>query len=107
MMDEDYNYGHYPGDMRWAFDQVPLEVASQKNTLNHVGARSCFLRGAKYDFTKRLATIQLFARAEGDQCMKPILIFKGKPNPENPIFDQEKQKLPEKREKNMMTMFTF
>ena len=68
----------YPGTQRWACDQVPLEVALKEYTLNHKGSGECCIRGAKYDMSNRVATLQLFARAEGEQTMKPIIIFEKK-----------------------------
>ena len=82
-------YGLYPGTQRWACDQVPLEVALKEYTLNHKSSGECCIRGAKYDMGNRIATLQLFARAEGEQTMKPII-----------IFEKKRRKLEKKRKKS-------
>ena len=55
-------------------------------TLNHIGSGECFIKGSKYDGTNRIATLQMFARAEGEQLMRPIIIFEGTPDSKDPSF---------------------
>jgi len=84
--EEPYDYGRYPGSMRWATDQVPLQIDMKEYTLNQRGSGEWFIRGSKYDGTNRVATLQMFARAEGEQLMRPIIIFEGTPNSKDPSF---------------------
>ena len=70
------DYGYFKPSTRFAADQVPMEVDQCKYTLNDKGSKVCFVKGTKKDITKRLATIQLCVRLEGDQVMKPCVIMR-------------------------------
>ena len=70
------NYGAYPANRRYTIDQVPGKVHIQDATLNDIGSGECFLVNAKRDMTGRQCTYQLCVRAEGEQHIPPVLIFK-------------------------------
>ena len=60
-------------------DQIPIEEEDDEHTINPMGAPSCFRKGRSRQ-GKRVLTLQLTVRCEGDQLMQPILIFKAKPS---------------------------
>ena len=80
--DED-RYGHFPLTNRFGMDQVPLEIDRRNTTLEHQGSCGIYIRGAKKDLTKRLATLQVCVRVKGKQIMNPTIIFRN----ENPCED--------------------
>ena len=69
-------YGYFPPHTRFATDQIPLEIDQCHYSLNNIGQGSCYVKGSKKDITKRLATIQLCVRLEGDQLMRPVIIMR-------------------------------
>ena len=62
----------FPPRTRFAADQVPLEIDQNHYTLSPKGDHFVYIKGAKKDLTKRLATMQLCARLEGEQLMKQL-----------------------------------
>ena len=75
---DDYDYGTYAGNCRFAMDQVPGNVEVANQTLNDIGQGECFLINAKRDMRGRQCTIQVCVRAVGDQIIPLVLIFKNK-----------------------------
>ena len=76
-------YGRFPPDRMFHFDQVPVAFcSSQKKTLNPVGSRCIRLSEPKGGtLSKRQGTINLTIRAEGEQVVKPEMIFRGEECP--------------------------
>ena len=74
----------FPPRTRFAADQVPLEIDQNHYTLSPKGDHFVYIKGAKKDLTKRLATMQLCARLEGEQLMKPVIIMRN----QNPCEDR-------------------
>lgn len=62
-------------------DQVPLPfVVDQGTTYHTIGNEQVWVSQPSSGLDKRLATLQLCIRAEGDQNIKPALVFRGKGN---------------------------
>ena len=77
-------YGYFPPSTRFAQDQVPLEIDQCHYSLNLIGERTCYIKGAKKDLSKRLATLQVCVRLEGQQIVTPTIIMRN----ENPYEDR-------------------
>ena len=62
-------------------DQVPLPfVVDQASTYDTIGTKQVWISQPSLGLDKRQATLQLCIRAEGDQNVKPALVFRGKGN---------------------------
>ena len=71
-------YGRFPADHIFHQDQIPLPfVLHSDRTLNQVGEPVFIFQPNGSGLDKRQATIQLCIRAEGDQCVRIALIFRG------------------------------
>jgi hypothetical protein len=72
-------YGRFPPHLMFHMDQIPLEfVMSGKKTLNPIGCKCKRVAepgGGAY--SKRQASIQLTIRAEGEQIVRPEIVFRG------------------------------
>lgn len=77
----DPKYGRWTPENRYNVDQVPLPfVVDQGTTYDEVGAKQVWISQPSSGLDKRQATLQLCIRAEGDQDVKPALVFRGKGN---------------------------
>lgn len=77
----DPKYGRWTPGNRYNVDQVPLPfVVDQGTTYDTVGSKQVWVSQPSSGLDKRHATLQLCIRAEGDQNVKPALVFKGEGN---------------------------
>lgn len=77
----DPKYGRWTPGNRYNVDQVPLPfVVDQGTTYDTVGNKQVWVSQPSSGLDKRQATLQLCIRAEGDQNVKPALVFRGKGN---------------------------
>ena len=75
----DPKYGRWTPGNRYNVDQVPLPfVVDQGTTYDTVGNKQVWVSQPSSGLDKRQATLQLCIRAEGDQNVKPALVFRGK-----------------------------
>ena len=74
---------------RYNVDQVPLPfVNEQDKTHDTSGAKQVWVSQPSSGLDKRQATLQLCIRADGEQNVKPTLIFRGKGR----VANEEKEK---------------
>ena len=76
-----YLYGRWTPKNRYNVDQVPLPfVAGQEKTYDVTGNKQVWVSQPSSGLDKRQATVQLCIRAEGNQHVKPAIVFRGKGN---------------------------
>ena len=76
-----YLYGRWTPKNRYNIDQVPLPfVAGQEKTYDVTGNKQVWVSQPSSGLDKRQATVQLCIRAEGNQHVKPAIVFRGKGN---------------------------
>ena len=90
----DFCYGLFPPPQRWAMDQHPQTIDCGTHCVNDVNTGMCWVAGSKTDLTKRQGTLHMFVRAEGEQIVKPTLIFANK-NIDNNCLPKSKKILKE------------
>ena len=74
----DSKWGRWLPYNRWNVDQVPLPfVADQDRTYADKGAQSVWIAQPGSGLEKRQATLQLVIRPEGEQSVKPTIVFRG------------------------------
>ena len=77
----DTKYGRWLPRNRYNIDQVPLPfVIDQDKTYDSTGNKQVWVSQPSTGLDKRQATLQLCIRAEGEQNVKPAIIFRGKGN---------------------------
>ena len=77
----DPKYGRWTPGNRYNVDQVPLTfVVDHRATYDTVGSKQLWVSQPSSGLDERQATLQLCIRAEGDQNVKPALVFRGKGN---------------------------
>ena len=77
----DAKYGRWLPRNRYNIDQVPLPfVIDQNKTCGFTGNKQVWVSQPSTGLDKRQATLQLCIRAEGEQNVKPALVFRGKGN---------------------------
>ena len=78
---EDNTYGRRSPKNRLNVDQVPLPfVVDQDKTYEIAGSNQVWISQPGSGLDKRQATLQLCIRAEGQQTVKPAIIFRGRGN---------------------------
>ena len=71
-------WGHWLPANRWNVDQVPLPfVNDQETTYADKGSSSVWIAQPGSGLDKRQSTLQLCIRPEGDQTVKPAIVFRG------------------------------
>ena len=84
----DPKYGRWTPENRYNVDQVPLPfVVDQGTTYDSRGNKQVWVAQPSSGLDKRQATLQLCIRGEGEQNVKPSLVFRGKGN----VSSQEKE----------------
>ncbi|KAK3731080.1 hypothetical protein QZH41_007971 [Actinostola sp. cb2023] len=84
---QDVKYERWTPQNRYNIDQVPLPfVVEQDKTYDVTGNKQVWVSQPSSGLDKRQATLQLCIRAEGDQHVKPAIVFRGKGN----VFSAEK-----------------
>ena len=90
---QDVKYGRWTPKNRYNIDQVPLPfVVDQEKTYDVTGNKQVWVSQPSSGLDKRQATLQLCIRAEGDQHVKPAVVFRGKGNvssAEKTQYDQD------------------
>ena len=77
----DCKYGRWLPQNRYNVDQVPLSfVIDQDKTYEVKGSEQVWVSQPSSGLDKRQATLQLCIRAEGQQNVKPAIVFRGKGN---------------------------
>ena len=77
----DCKYGRWLPQNRYNVDQVPLPfVIDQDKTYEVKGSEQVWVSQPSSGLDKRQATLQLCIRAEGQQNVKPAIVFRGKGN---------------------------
>lgn len=77
----DAKYGRWLPKNRYNVDQVPLPfVVDQDKTYDVTGNKRVWVSQPSTGLDKRQATLQLCIRAEGEQNVKPAIVFRGKGN---------------------------
>ena len=77
----DAKYGRWLPKNRYNVDQVPLPfVVEQDKTYDVTGNKQVWVSQPSTGLDKRQATLQLCIRAEGEQNVKPAIVFRGKGN---------------------------
>ena len=72
----DVKYGRWTPKNRYNIDQVPLPfVVDQEKTYDVTGNKQVWVSQPSSGLDKRQATLQLCIRAEGDQDVKPAIVF--------------------------------
>lgn len=85
----DQTYGRWLPKNRLNVDQVPLPfVVEQDQTYEFEGNKQVWISQPGSGLDKRQATLQLCIKAEGEQTVKPAIIFRGKGN----VFSAEQEK---------------
>ena len=75
----DPKYGRWTPKNRYNVDQVPLPFVNERGTTyDTLGAKQVWVSQPSSGLDKRQATLQLCIRADGEQNVKPALIFRGK-----------------------------
>ena len=75
----DPKYGRWAHKNRYNVDQVPLPFVNERGTTyDTLGAKQVWVSQPSSGLDKRQATLQLCIRADGEQNVKPALIFRGK-----------------------------
>ena len=89
----DVKYGRWTPKNRYNIDQVPLPfVVDREKTYDVTGNKQVWVSQPSSGLDKRQATLQLCIRAEGDQDVKPAIVFRGKGNvssAEKTQYDQD------------------
>lgn len=89
----DVKYGRWTPKNRYNIDQVPLPfVVDREKTYDVTGNKQVWVSQPSSGLNKRQATLQLCIRAEGDQDVKPAIVFRGKGNvssAEKTQYDQD------------------
>ena len=89
----DVKYGRWTPKNRHNIDQVPLPfVVDREKTYDVTGNKQVWVSQPSSGLDKRQATLQLCIRAEGDQDVKPAIVFRGKGNvssAEKTQYDQD------------------
>ena len=74
----DKKWGRWLPTNRWNVDQVPLPfINEQETTYADKGSRAVWVAQPSSGLDKRQATLQLMIRAEGEQTVKPTVVFRG------------------------------
>lgn len=77
----DSKYGRWLPHNRYNVDQVPLPfVIDQDKTYEVKGSEQVWVSQPSSGLDKRQATLQLCIRAQGEQNVKPAIVFRGKGN---------------------------
>lgn len=77
----DVKYGRWTPECRYNIDQVPLPfVVEQDKTYDVTGNKQVWVSQPSSGLDKRQATLQLCIRGDGDQHVKPAIVFRGKGN---------------------------
>ena len=77
----DSKYGRWLPHNRYNIDQVPLPfVIDQDKTYEVKGSEQVWVSQPSSGLDKRQATLQFCIRAEGEQNLKPVTVFRGKGN---------------------------
>lgn len=85
----DQTYGRWLPKNRLNVDQVPLPfVVEQDQTYEFEGNKQVWISQPGSGLDKRQATLQLCIKAEGEQTVKPAIIFRGKGN----VLNAEQEK---------------
>lgn len=85
----DQTYGRWLPKNRLNVDQVPLPfVMEQDQTYEFEGNKQVWISQPGSGLDKRQATLQLCIKAEGEQTVKPAIIFRGKGN----VLNAEQEK---------------
>ena len=90
---QEVKYGRWTPKNRYNIDQVPLPfVVDQEKTYDVTGNKQVWVSQPSSGLDKRQATLQLCIGAEGDQHVKPAIVFRGKGNvssAEKTQYDQD------------------
>ena len=70
-------YGRFPGHLMFHCDQIPIPFSNGRGRSLNMQGFPCRLKGPYSGAEKRMATLHLTIRAEGEQIVTPILIFRG------------------------------
>jgi hypothetical protein len=71
-------FGRFPPQSIWNIDQIPFYfIKSHRRSYNPKGHACWILNQGPSGIDKRMATIIMTLRAEGDQIIPPFLLFKG------------------------------
>ena len=74
----DKKWGRWLPTNRWNVDQVPLPfINEQATTYADKGSKAVWVAQPSSGLDKRQATLQLMIRAEGEQTVKPTVVFRG------------------------------
>ena len=79
-------YGNIMPINRWSSDQVPLQDRKSKRTVDFKGTKRVHIKTQKSDFDRRFCTFQVTVRAQHPQTMPLMIIYKGKPSPDDPTM---------------------
>jgi hypothetical protein len=85
-------YGRFPGHLMFHCDQIPLPFANGRGRSLNMKGFPCRLKSPNSGAEKQMATLHLTIRAEGEQIVRPILIFRG---PGVRISAQERAQYPD------------
>ena len=86
---QDVKYGRWAPKNRYNIDQVPLPfVVEQERTYDVTGSKQVWVSQSSSGLDKRQATLQPCIRAEGDQHVKHVIVFRGKGNVSSAEKDQ-------------------
>ena len=70
-------YGRFPGWLMFHADQIPLPFVFDGLRSKNPRGEQCRLAQPGDGLDKRQATVHLTIRAEGEQIVKPVLVFRG------------------------------
>eukprot|EP00112_Aurelia_sp_Birch-Aquarium-sp1_P025127 Seg821.9 transcript_id=Seg821.9/GoldUCD/mRNA.D3Y31 product="hypothetical protein" protein_id=Seg821.9/GoldUCD/D3Y31 len=74
----DKKWGRWLPTNRWNVDQVPLPfINEQATTYAYKGSKAVWVAQPSSGLDKRQATLQLMICAEGEQTVKPTVVFRG------------------------------
>ena len=79
-------YGNIMPINRWSSDQVPLQDRKSKRTVDFKRTKRVHIKTQKSDFDRRFCTFQVTVRAQHPQTMPLMIIYKGKPSPDDPTM---------------------
>jgi hypothetical protein len=70
-------YGRFPGHLMFHCDQIPLPFVFGGTRSKNPRGEQCRVAQPGDGLDKRQATLHLTTRAEGEQIVKPVLVFRG------------------------------
>ena len=70
-------YGRFPGHLQFHCDQIPIPFVFGGTRSKNPRGQQCRIAQPGSGLDKRQCTLHLTIRAEGEQIVKPILVFRG------------------------------